>query len=110
MPKTIIYLSLAVGTVGPVLLIPVTIWLDSHSHTLATAIRWEPVFRWLWPTSPMLMAGSANRFLSLSYVALLLSTALANVVLFGLLGVAVASLALLGRTLSRLRKPGTRNS
>jgi len=110
MPKRIICLSLAVGAVGPVLLIPVAVWLDSYSHTLATAMQWEPLFRWLWPTSPMLMGGSANRILGLSYFALLFFTALANVVLFGLFGVAVAGLAILVRTLSRLRKPGPRNS
>ena len=106
MIRRIIYVSLAIGAVGPVLLIPVAIWLDAHPHSLTTSMQWEIAFRWLWPTSPMLMTGRAPQILSLSYVAIMTWAALSNVLLFGLLGSAVVGLVVVARTLSRPRRRG----
>ena len=106
MLKRVVVVAVLLGAVGPLLLTPVVIWLDYDPHDLRTARQWESVFRWLWPTSPMLMTGGGAKPMSLAYIVLLLLTAGANPVLFGLLGALVGGCVVCGRFVFRkLRRP-----
>jgi hypothetical protein len=89
------------GAIGPLLLTPVVVWLDSHPHDFRLDMSWEPIFRWLWPTSPMLMTGGGARPFSLSYLVLIGLTAIANIVVFGLSGALLGSGLLLAKSVNR---------
>jgi hypothetical protein len=82
--RTLCFRSAIVGAVGPLALIPVSLWLGLRSPrpTLDIYMRWETIFQYLWPTSVMLMAGSGVKPLSVEYVCLLLVAGAANVLLF----------------------------
>lgn len=106
--RRVVALSVVLGAIGPVVLIPVTIWLDLHPHDLNAAMRWEHTFRWLWPTSPMLMSGAGSKPLMFSCLVLLVSAAVANVVLFGLFGALLGGALMPGTTLVRRESRVTR--
>ena len=95
--------SALAGLVGPVGLLPVTVWLDSRPHTLELGRTWESVFTLLWPASIMLMAGAGTKPFSAAYTMLLLQAVLANVVLFVFLGTIGGWVYLLWKRMARDR-------
>jgi len=98
--------SIVLGVVGPLLLTPVVIWLDTHPHTLRAAMWWEPIFRWVWPASPILMTGGGVKPLSPAYFLHIIAVALWNIVFFCLAGAAVGgAIVLVRRWYARLRPP-----
>ncbi len=103
MPKRVMIVATILGALGPLLLTPVVIWLDSYPHDIRTDVQWESVFRRVWPTSPMLMAGSGAKPFTLAHTMLLLLTAGANIVLFALCGLLVSGCFILVQSLSRKR-------
>ena len=102
--KKVVTASLVLGALGPLMLGPVVIWLDSHSHDFRTDMRWEAIFRWCWPTSLMLMTGGGAKPFTLAYMVLLLISALSNIVLFGLISALLGAGFILVRSVSRMMR------
>ena len=62
---------------------------------------WETIFRYVWPTSVLLMAGFGVKPLSIGYLGLLAFAAAANVLLFVVIGAGGGGLYLLFRRVAR---------
>jgi hypothetical protein len=87
--KVFVLAGAAVGAVGPILLVPVMIWLALYPRRVSPAV--ELIFMYAWPTSLMVMAGSGAGFFSPSYLGLILLSVCSNVVLFAAVGLLVGS-------------------
>jgi hypothetical protein len=102
-PRHIVAAALLVGAVGPLLLTPVVLWLDLRTHgPLPAGV--ETVFMYVWPTSSVLVAAAGTTPLSGRYLAALFQAALANILVFGVLG------AIAGAGYAGLRRFSTRSS
>jgi len=91
------------GSIGPLVLAPVSVWLDLRSPppTLEASMWWETIFRYVWPASVLLMAGFGVKPLSIGYLGLLSFAAAANVLLFVVIGAGGGGLYLLFRRVAR---------
>ena len=98
--------SIMLGAVGPLLLTPVVIWLDTHRYDSRTAMRWELILRWVWPASPIFMTGGGVKPLGLAYFMGIVAVSLWNILLFCVVGAVLGGLVVLAkRWCARLNAP-----